>query len=110
MITKTELDELASKYDTKEFPNSTNWIITLSFLIVSTCIASLYQSISDYISLIGSFCSVVIAMLIPGLCYIKGNDYKISHWKNVMTIILVIIFFNSNFSISFNKHRKQCHR
>ncbi|MCQ2816018.1 MAG: amino acid transporter [archaeon] len=78
-------------YDTKNYPNSINWILTLIFLIISTCIASLYQSISDYISLIGSFCSVVIAMLIPALCYIKGNEYEISNCRNIVTIILAVI-------------------
>lgn len=79
------------KYDSKDYPNKVNWIITLIFFSISTTIASLYQSVSDYISLIGSFCSVIIAMLIPGICYIKGNDYHIKHYKNILTIILIVV-------------------
>ena len=30
--------------------------------------------------------------LIPGLIYIKSNDYSITHWKNVTTIILISLF------------------
>ena len=76
-------------YDTSSFPNKVNAIITITVLAATTFIAVIFQSISDYISLIGSFCTVLISFFIPGLVYIKGNDYPIKHYKNIFTIIFI---------------------
>ena len=76
-------------YDTSSFPNKVNAIITITVLAVTTFIAVIFQSISDYISLIGSFCTVLISFFIPGLVYIKGNYYPIKHYKNIFTIIFI---------------------
>ena len=76
--------------DSKKYTNFLNAILTISFLIISTLIAVLFQSVSDYISLIGSFCSVIICFIIPGLIYIKGNQYRLSNYKNILTIILIV--------------------
>ena len=76
-------------YDTSSFPNKVNVIITVITLLSTTFIAVIFQSISDYISLIGSFCTVLISFFIPGLVYIKGNDYPIKHYKNIGTIIFI---------------------
>ena len=76
-------------YDPTNFPKITNIIITVVVLIITTFIASIFQSISDYISLIGSFCTVLISFFIPGLVYIKGNDYPIKHYKNILTLIFI---------------------
>ena len=79
------------KYDTIKFPKKVNAIITIIVLLVTTFIASIFQSISDYISLIGSFCTVLISFFIPGLVYIKGNDHPLKHYKNKITIIFISI-------------------
>ena len=76
--------------DSKKYTNCLNAILTISFLIISTLIAVLFQSVSDYISLIGSFCSVIICFIIPGLIYIKGNQYSLRNYKNILTIFLII--------------------
>jgi amino acid permease len=76
-------------YDPTNFPKITNIIITVVVLIITTFIASIFQSISDYISLIGSFCTLLISFFIPGLVYIKGNDYPIKHYKNILTLIFI---------------------
>ena len=81
------------KLDTTNYSNKVNIIITLIVLIATTFIASIFQSISDYISLIGSFCTVLISFIIPGLVYIKGNYYSIKHWKNIAAIIFISIIF-----------------
>ena len=73
------------------FSKITNVIITVATLIITTLISAIFQSISDYISLIGSFCTVLISFFIPGLVYIKGNDYSIKHYKNILTIIFISI-------------------
>ena len=77
------------KYKTNDFPNSINYIITCIVLAITTIVAVSFQSISDYISLIGSFCTVVISFFVPGMIYIKGNDYPITHYKNIITIIFI---------------------
>jgi len=43
-----------------------NYMITLPTLYISCLISILYQSISDYISLLGSFNSVIIGFILPG--------------------------------------------
>jgi amino acid permease len=76
--------------DSKNYSNFLNVVLTILFLLISTLIAVLFQSVSDYISLIGSFCSVIICFIIPGLIYIKGNQYRLSNYKNILTIILIV--------------------
>lgn len=77
------------KYKTNDYPNSINYIITCTVLAITTIVAVSFQSISDYISLIGSFCTVVISFFVPGMIYIKGNNYPITHYKNIITIIFI---------------------
>lgn len=71
------------------FLTISNLIVTVTTLAITTLIGALYNSVTDYISLIGSFCSVIISFIVPGMIYIKSNDYPLSHWKNVTTIALV---------------------
>ena len=77
--------------DSNSFSNKINYIVTIITLGITTFICVVFQSISDYLSLIGSFCTVTISFLIPGLLYIKGNDYPKSHYKNICTTILLCI-------------------
>lgn len=77
------------KYDTDNFSNRVNCIITIIILIGTTFIAVIFQSISDYISLIGSFCTVLISFFIPGIVYIKGNDYSYKNYQNIIVIIFI---------------------
>ena len=78
-------------YNPANFSKKTNILVTAVTLVITTLIASVFQSISDYISLIGSFCTVLISFFIPGLVYIKGNDYSIKNYKNILTIIFISI-------------------
>ena len=78
-------------YDTTNFSKKVNLMITIIILIMTTIIAVIFQSISDYISLIGSFCTVLISFFIPGIVYIKGNDHPLFHYKNILTIIFISI-------------------
>ena len=78
-------------YDPIEYPNKVNYIMTIISLGVTTFIASTFQKISDYISLIGSFCSVFIAVVMPGMIYIKDNDKSITHIKNILALLFVIV-------------------
>ena len=78
-------------YDPIEYPNNVNFMITVISLGITTFIAVIFQKISDYISLIGSFCSVFIAVVMPGMIYIKDNDKKITSLNNILAIIFVVI-------------------
>ncbi len=60
-------------------------------MLIACLVGVLYDQISAYISILGGFCSVIIAFLIPGLIYIKNNDYPIMHYKNILSIILISI-------------------
>ena len=80
------------KYDNNNYPNYINIIITFISLFFSTFIASyLNKHVSQYLSLIGTFCSIIVAIIMPGLIYIKGNDYSIHHYKNIFTVIFIFI-------------------
>ena len=76
-------------YKSNDYPNYINYIITSTILIITTIVAVSFQSISDYISLIGSFCTVIICFFVPGMIYAKGNDYPVTHCKNITTIIFI---------------------
>ena len=78
-------------YDPIEYPNQVNYILTILSLGISTFIAAIFQKISDYISLIGSFCSVFVAVVMPGMIYIKDNNQSITSLKSVLAILFVII-------------------
>ena len=78
-------------YEIINFPKKINFAITLIVLITTTFISSVFQSISDYFSLMGSFCTVIICYYIPGLVYIKGNDYPLTHYKNIITVIFITL-------------------
>ena len=78
-------------YDPIEYPNNINLIITVSSLCITTFIAAIFQKISDYISLIGSFCSIFVSVIMPGMIYIRDNDHKITSLKNILAILFVII-------------------
>ena len=78
-------------YDPIEYPEKVNFLITTISLGITTFIAAIFQKISDYISLIGSFCSVFIAVVMPGMIYIKDNEKKITSLNNILAIIFVVI-------------------
>ncbi len=62
--------------------------ITCFFLYSSTLIAALYGNITNYISLTGSVGGVITSFIFPSLLYIRANDYPITHYKNVLTILI----------------------
>ena len=78
-------------WKTSEVDNKKNFLITIPTLLLSCLVGALYTGIIAYISILGGFCSVVIAFLFPGLLYIKNNELPLSHYKNIGTIILVTI-------------------
>ena len=88
-------------YDPIEYPNNINLLMTIVSLGITTFIAAIFQKISDYISLIGSFCSVFIAFVMPGMIYIKDNDKPITYIKNFLALLFVIILSSFGLFTSF---------
>ena len=78
------------KYDPTNYPNGINFIITITVLSSTTFVAAMFQNISDYISLNGSFYGLFIAVIMPGIIYIKSNSYPIYHIKNILALIFII--------------------
>ena len=77
-------------FKTNEIDNKKIFFVTIVTLVVCTSIAIVYKDILTYNSLLGGFCSVVIAFLIPGLIYVKTNKYKLTHYKNILSLMLII--------------------
>lgn len=68
-----------------------NYLVTIPITIITALIGAVYSDISEFMSLLGGFCGVIISFFFPCFIYIKCNEYKISHWKNVITIIISTI-------------------
>ena len=69
---------------TKKF----NLLFTGITLFLTTLVSSLYQNIVGYISLIGCFCVVFPAFLIPPILYMYTCGLPKTHWKVIIQIIL----------------------
>lgn len=65
-----------------------NLLFTGITLFITTLVSSLYQNIVGYISLIGCFCVVFPAFLIPPIMYMYTCGLPKTHWKVVIQIII----------------------
>lgn len=65
-----------------------NIIFTAVTLIITTAVASSYQEVVTYISLIGCFCVVLPAFLIPAILDILDNGRGWTDCKNLFNLIL----------------------
>ena len=84
-----------SLYETLGVPHATittkqNIIITVATLLPTTLMASLYQNITGYISLIGCFCVVFPAFFVPAILYMKTCGLSRTHWKVIVQLSLGI--------------------
>ena len=79
------------KFDSINFPNSINFILTIITLAVTTFVAAMFQNISDCININGAFYGLFIAVIMPGIIYIKTNNYSLYHIKNILAIIFIVI-------------------
>jgi amino acid permease len=75
------------KYNVDNFPNNINFILLLIIFSITTFVAAIFQNISDYISLISSFYGLFIAVIIPGIIYIKFDE---TPFKNKCYAIMFI--------------------
>ena len=74
--------------DHKKISKKFNMIFTGITLLITTLLSSLYQNIVGYISLIGCFCVVFPAFLIPPIMYMYTCGLPKNHWKVWMQIAL----------------------
>ena len=65
-----------------------NMLFTGITLFITTLVSSVYQNIVGYISLIGCFCVVFPAFLIPPILYMYTCGLPKTHWKVISQIIL----------------------
>ena len=78
------------KYDSLNYPNSFNIICTFFTLSLTTFITAFWKkNIIKFLNLAATFCSIVVVILIPGMIYIKGNNYPLYHYKNIFAMIFI---------------------
>ena len=80
----------ALKYDLDNYPTSVNIVLILIVFSFTTFIAATFQNISDYISLISSFYGLFIAVVMPGVIYIKSNN--VSFYRKYFAFVFILIF------------------
>ena len=73
-----------------DITNIKNVLVTLIILSIVVLAGALYDEILDYIELLGGFCSVIYCILIPGLIYVKSNDYKAISFRNILIVFIVV--------------------
>jgi len=66
-------------------------MITVPTMVFACLIGILFDDIGASLAILGGFCSVIQVFFVPALIYIKNNDYPIYHWKNIFSIIIVIL-------------------
>ena len=77
-------------FQTNEINDSFNYGVTIPTLLFSTFLGAVFNDILQYINLLGGFLSVIIQFLMPILIYIRNNEYELTHWKNLFSLIFVI--------------------
>ena len=75
----------------KDMSNKFNVIFISSCLLITTLLASVYQKLSTYMSLIGSFLVVFPAFLYPALLWNKLSDLPKYHWKKICNLVCAVI-------------------
>ena len=78
------------KYNLNNYPIYINIFIIIIVFSITTFMAATFQNISDYISIISSFYGLFIAIIIPGIIYIKDNDIPMT--KKFFTFIFIVVF------------------
>lgn len=79
--------------------NLMHYGITLSIIISTLLLAIFFPNIKIVFNFLGGFCGGVMALIIPGLMYVKYTELPITHWKNLLVLIvswsLAIVGFTS---------------
>ena len=78
--------------------NTKNFVVTLVVFSIVVTVGALYDEILQYIELLGGFCSVIYCFFIPGLIYIKSNQYGKCSFKNIYTFFILLILLIIGYS------------
>ena len=78
------------KLDLDNYPTSVNIIVIIIIFSITTFVAATFQNICDYISLIGSFYGLFIAVVMPGIIYMKFDDKPL--YKKFYAFIFILVF------------------
>ena len=78
--------------------NTKNFVVTLVVFSIVVIVGALYDEILQYIELLGGFCSVIYCFFIPGLIYIKSNQYGKCSFKNIYTFFILLILLIIGYS------------
>jgi amino acid permease len=78
-------------WDTINISNKHNLIITIPTILATCAVAAAYDHITDYISIMGGFISVVLVFLMPGVLYIKTNGKPMGSFENIAIATLVTV-------------------
>ena len=78
------------KFDQENYPTSINILLIFIVFSITTFIAATFQNISDYISLISSFYGLFIAVVMPGIIYIKNEENPKN--KKYLALAFITIF------------------
>ena len=75
----------------KDIPFKIDFIGIVVLLLVTNTITFFVQDVLSIISVIGGICAVIVSFLSPILCWIKANELPLSHIKNILALILLVI-------------------
>lgn len=78
------------KFDQENYPTTVNILLIFIVFSITTFIAATFQNISDYISLISSFYGLFIAVVMPGIIYIKNDEKPLK--RKYLALVFIIIF------------------
>lgn len=68
-------------------PNWMHYGITFFIIISTLLIAIFFPNIEIVFHFLGGFCGSIMALIIPGLMYVKSSNLPLTHWKNVLILI-----------------------
>ncbi len=78
-------------WNNPNFSKIQNVAITFSITLTSAFIGAVYSNIMSIVSFLGGFTGIIIAYAFPAIIYVKANNLKLSHWKNISIIVVFSI-------------------
>ena len=89
-------ENLFQAFNVKSPSSKSNKLVTLAIVVISTSCAWLYQEVTVWLNLVGSFAGVLLAFSIPALCFYVSYKNKpefalktklFASWGVVVTIV-----------------------
>ena len=87
-------------------PDWMHYGITLSIVVSTLLLAIFFPNIKIFFHFLGGFCGSIMALIIPGLMYVRLSELPILYWKNLLVLIGCCLFTLSGFtSIALDIYR-----